>query len=147
MGWLSRKGLQRLRVGRVAGLRLALPGQAQAVEEDPAQLLRRAEVELLAGQLVDAGFQPLHLVLDLAGDLSQAIAVQVDTRLLHGDQHRGQRQLDGAEELPHALLAQRALLLGGQGDDHARPRRLRTSPPARPAGIAIPASRARSSNR
>ncbi len=41
-------------VGRVAGLPLPPRRELQLLEEDPRQLLRRADGELLAGQLVRA---------------------------------------------------------------------------------------------
>ena len=49
--------LEHVRIGTPrAGLRLAAAGQAHAAEENVAKLLGRADIEALAGKLVDLGF-------------------------------------------------------------------------------------------
>ena len=100
----SRIGLQHARVGRVA--RLALPAgcEAEHLEEDPRHLLRRAEHELLARELLRACLELLDAVGQPRGDLAHAVCVDADADVLHRGQHLGQRQLDVAVERVEAAL-------------------------------------------
>ena len=60
--------LERRRVGRVPGLRLAAGREAELVVEHRPQLRRRVDVELVAGEVVDLGHQPLRLGHQVVGD-------------------------------------------------------------------------------
>ena len=60
-------------VGGEAGLAAALLGQAELVEEDLGELLRRADRELVAGQLEDLGLEGLDPLLEALADVGQAL--------------------------------------------------------------------------
>jgi hypothetical protein len=93
---LAARSLQRLDVGRVA-LRLACALEhrvAELLEEDLAELARRAEVELLAGDLPALLLELLQIALELARHLLQERHVEEDARLLHRHQHADERCLD-----------------------------------------------------
>ena len=91
-------------VGRVAGLALPARRQAQLLEQDPGDLLGRAEHELLARELVRAGLELLDLVGQAGGDLAHAVGVDANARVLHRRKDGGERQLDLAVELPGPAL-------------------------------------------
>jgi hypothetical protein len=107
------EGLQRSGVRRIPGLGLALPGQTQAIEQYPAQLLRRTQIELLAGQVIDSGFQFIQLVLNLSGDLAQPVAIQANTgtSMAISTVVVGNSMLQNRSHMP---LSQNVLLPGGQ---------------------------------
>ena len=97
------EALQCLGVGRVTGLRLLAGREADLLVEDGAQLRRRVDVELVAGQL-------LHLVLqcgrrrrERVGDLLQLVPVDADAGHFHFRQHAHQRGLDVIVQPHHAL--------------------------------------------
>ena len=92
------------RVGRVAGLALAPGREPEHLEQDAGHLLRRAEHELLAGQLVRARLELLDAVGQPRGDLAHAVGVDADADVLHRRQHLGERQLDVAVERVEAAL-------------------------------------------
>ncbi len=54
--------LQHAGVGRVAGLAATLARQAELLEQDLAELLRRADRELVAGELEDLAFEAADLL-------------------------------------------------------------------------------------
>ena len=54
-----------------------------------AELLRRAEDELLAGEVVRAGLELLDAVFQPCRDLAHAIGVDADARVLHRAEHDG----------------------------------------------------------
>ena len=136
------------RVGRVARLALAPRGQLELLEEDPRELLRRAEHELLARELVRLRLELLDPVAQPRRDLAHPVLVDLDAGVLHRRQHRRQRQLDVAVQVLGAALREpvaeqrrepaRAL---------ARPARAPSSPPPpRGSGTgSTPYSRTRSS--
>jgi hypothetical protein len=74
---------QHLRVGRVAGLALAAGRELELLEQDAAELLRRAEHELLVRELVRARLELLDAVGEAGGDLAHAVRVDADAGLLH----------------------------------------------------------------
>ena len=55
----------------LAALGLAAAGQLEVVEQELAELLGRAEVELVAGQLVDLLFQPRDALRERGGEPRQ----------------------------------------------------------------------------
>ena len=93
-------------VGRVPGLALAAGGELELLEEDPRELLGRAELELLAGVLVRLRLELLDALAEARGDLAHAVGVDPDPGVLHVGEHRGERQLDLVVELLGAPLAQ-----------------------------------------
>ena len=97
---------EHLCVGRVAGLALASGGQAELLEQDPADLLRRAEHELLARELVRLRLELLDAIGEARRDLTHPVGVDLHARVLHRGEHAGQRQLDGAVEIGDATLLQ-----------------------------------------
>ena len=104
---------QDLAVGRVAGLPLAAGSQLELLEEDPAELQRRADHELLARELVGARLELLDAIGEPRGDLAHAVRVDPDARVLHRREHAGERKLDLVVEpleaaLPHLLAQQRS---------------------------------------
>ena len=86
--------------GPGAGLGLAAAFHLHLVEQDFAQLLGRADIEFLAGQLVDFGFQQHLLLGKIIGQLAQHFRINGDAGALHVGQHHHQRPLqrliDGA---------------------------------------------------
>ena len=90
---------QDARIGRVARLPLSARRQPELLEQDPGDLLGRAEHELLAGELVRLRLQLLDPVGEPGGDLAHPVGVDADARVLHRRQHLGQRQLDRLVEL------------------------------------------------
>ena len=79
--------LQHARVGREAGLAAALARQAELVEQDRAELLGRADGELLAGQLPDLALEVGDLVAHARADLAEALLVEPHAGDLHVAQH------------------------------------------------------------
>ena len=76
------------------------PRQAHAAEQDVAQLLGRADVEALAGELVDLGLDGRAGGGEIVGEAAQQLRVDEDAfhlhRREHGDQRALQRLVDGA---------------------------------------------------
>jgi hypothetical protein len=107
------------RVGRVAGLPLAARGQLELLEQDPRDLLGRAQHELLARQLVRLRLELLDPVGQACGDLAHPVRIDLDARGLHRCEHLRQGQLDLAVEgLRPALadaLEQRVAQAQGRG--------------------------------
>src|SRR5260221_433164 len=71
------------RVRREARLAAPLLGQAEFLEEDLRELLRRADRELLAGHVPDLALQLVRPAPDLDGDLPDLRHVQSDPGTLH----------------------------------------------------------------
>ena len=111
--------LQHARVGREAGLAAALARQAELLEQDLAELLRRADHELLAGQREDLAFERRDLLAHALGDLRQAVDVQAHAEQLHLAQHGHERQLDLRHHaLQPALGDLLALPVGQRAQQH-----------------------------
>ena len=75
--------LQHARVGGEAGLAAALARQPELLEQHLAELLRRAEHELLPRQVPDLALERGDLLVDALLDLGQALGVEPDARALH----------------------------------------------------------------
>ena len=105
-------GAQDTRVGRVPGLALAAGGELELLEQDSRELLRRAELELLSGELVRARLELLDPLREPRGDLPHAIRVDLDAGVLHRREHRREGQLDVLVEPLHPPLAQPGAQLG-----------------------------------
>ena len=97
---------EHLRVRGVTALVLLLGRQLQHFEEDVGQLLGRAQVEGLAGQLVDLGREVVHLGLGCAPELFQTRHVDSSPHPLHAGEHAHQRQIDVSVGLPGAIPPQ-----------------------------------------
>ena len=78
-----------------AGLGAPAAGEAHLVEQDLAELLRRADVEILAGKLPDLVLEPRQALREAAGERGQARALDPDAGPLHQRQHRRDRPLQG----------------------------------------------------
>ena len=91
---LAANRLEHAGVGREPRLAAALLRQAELVEEDLRQLLRRADGELLSRQFPDLALQFLDDPLrDPARDLGDPRDVELHAGPLHLDQHVDERQL------------------------------------------------------
>ena len=86
---LGRQALQHIRRGRDS-LALAVlhrRGQIQFFKQDLAELLRRVDVEWLAGQLVDFRRKPLDGGVELFGENLELHRLDADAGLLDARQH------------------------------------------------------------
>ena len=149
IGCSPRQLLQRLGVGRVAGLGLLLGREAELVEEDLPQLRGGVDEELGPRQLLDLLLEPARLHGQLAGQAAQPVDVDADAGVLHPGQHLYQRPLDLVVErdMPRAA---RAALSGSTSRATAAARRAASPPgsaalPVRSSWPAGGASGARSS--
>ena len=90
------KLLERARVGAPgAGLGAPAAGETHLVEQDLAELLRRADVEVLAGKLPDLVFEARDGLREIAGERRERRALDPDAGPLHQRQHRRDRPLQG----------------------------------------------------
>ena len=80
--------------------------QTQAAEEHLGELLRRADGELAAGELMDAVAQLVDTLAHASGDLAQTVWVHLDAGRLHLREDAHQRQLDLAEEAAELELVE-----------------------------------------
>ena len=97
-----------------AGLGLGAAGQLHLAEQDVAELLRAAGIELrIAGELAHLGFQRGAALREFAREPRQHLAVDRNAAPLHARQHRQQRPLQRLVDGGHVL------------GDHARPQHLR----------------------
>ena len=94
------------RIGRVAGLALPSGREPELLEQDPGELLGRAELELLARELERARLELLDALGKTRGDLSHAVGLDPDAGVLHVGEDGCERQLHLVVELLHAPLAQ-----------------------------------------
>ena len=85
-------------VGREAGLAAALPAQLELLEQHHAELLGRADRELVPGELEDLALQLGDPLGHALADLGQPLGVELDAGALHGGQDLDQRHLDLAQE-------------------------------------------------
>ena len=82
------------------------PGrEAELLEQDPADLLRRAEHELLAGEVVGPRLELLDHLAQPRRDLAHPVLVDLHPGVFHRGEDRRQRELDVAVERLHAALA------------------------------------------
>ncbi len=108
-------------VGRVAGLALPLPGQAELLEEHLADLLGRADRELVAGQLMDLLLDSAKLRCDLRPDGSEPVDVELEADPLHRVEHLDQGKLDVPEEVLEPHVLQLPALGAGEVPDRKHP--------------------------
>ena len=96
--------VEHLRGGRPrAGLGLAAAGQTHLAEDDVAELLGAADIDRLAGDLLNLGFDPRGGLGEIARQPRQHLAVDRDAAPLHPRQHRDQRPLQRLIDRGHAL--------------------------------------------
>jgi len=105
-GVLAAQALERGGIGGVAGLGLLLRRQPQPVEQHLPELLRRVDVELLAGVGDNLVAQALGIGFELAPQSVQPGDVHTDTAVLHPRQHPHQRHLDRVVQHLGAAVAQ-----------------------------------------
>ena len=93
-----------LRRGRPrAGLGLGAAGNSHLAEQDVADLLGAADIDRLAGDLLELGFDPRGGLGEIARQPRQHLAVDRDAAPLHPRQHRDQRPLQRLVDRRHAL--------------------------------------------
>ena len=103
---------------RVAGLAAALAGELELVEEDDAELLRRADHELLAGELPDVALELCDVGADAGRDGLELFRVELDPGLLGLPEDADERELDLVEQaLQASLLDLRSLPVGELVDE------------------------------
>ena len=93
---IGRQAFQHIRRGG-NGFSLAVLhgcGQIQFFKQDFSELLRRIDVERLAGQFVDLGREPLDDSIELSGEHLELHRLNADAGLFHACQHACQRQID-----------------------------------------------------
>ena len=102
--------LQHLGTGGVgAGLALLAALQPQLVEQDLAELLGRADVELATGQLVDVQLILAHAAREILRQIGQHLAVHLDAGALHLADDRHQRAFHRLVQRQHLRFAQARL--------------------------------------
>ena len=111
------QALERLGVGREAGLRLLAGRQPDLVVEHRAQLRRRVHVELVPGQLLHVGLERRRRGRERVGDRLQLGPVDADAGHLHLGQDPHQRRLDLVVQHDHVLGLQAPAEAGGHGGD------------------------------
>ncbi len=116
-----RQLLEHVGVGREAGLRLARLGQRELLEQQLLELLRRADVDGVTGELVDLAFERLQAASDVGAEGAQVSNVQADAVELHDPEHARERNLEVAEQPVELFL------------DHARQQQVRQ--PQRRIGV------------
>src|SRR5690606_10309727 len=73
------------------------------VEQDLAELLGRAEIELAAGELVRLGLEGGGALGEIAREPGEDLPVDGDAAPFHAGENRGERALDGLVERGHVL--------------------------------------------
>ncbi|MCY1350547.1 hypothetical protein D9M69_367830 [compost metagenome] len=96
---LGEVGEHVLRGGRLAGGGLGQNRQAQLLVEDGAELLGRAEVEFLPGQVIGLALQFHHLRAQFQALLAQQLGVDIGAIALDARQHRHQGHFDLTQHL------------------------------------------------
>ena len=97
--------LQRVGIGRVPRLGPLAHLEAKVFKEDFRQLLRRVQVELLAGDLLHFGLDGGELGAKLILHRFEVRHVDGDALRLHIGEHAGQRELDLMEEVVNPEIA------------------------------------------
>ena len=104
---------------REAGLAAALAAEPELLEQDVAELLGRADHELLARQLPDLALELGGVGADAGGGLLELDGVELDPLLLALAQHVDERQLDLLQQVDEpALVDLLGLALGERVDEH-----------------------------
>ena len=103
-GRLPAQLLQHIGVGGPAGFGLFPMGQLHFFKQHRAQLLRRIDVKLLAGGLVNTLFQLFNFFGHVLSEGRQSRAVHQKAPALHPGQHGAQGQLHGLVQLCHVLF-------------------------------------------
>jgi len=112
--------LERVRIGRVAGLGPLADRKAQVLEQDFRQLLRSVEVELLACDLLHLRLDRGQLPGELFLHLFEIRHVDRDALRLHVGEHAGERQLDLVEQVVDSEIAHLGLESRPQVEDRFR---------------------------
>ncbi len=99
--------LERVGVGRRAGLRLLDRRQAELLEEDLAQLGRGVHVELHPGVGLDLSDEVLAALGQLGAQSLEELAIDLDAGVLHPRQHAHERPLDALVEVGELARLQR----------------------------------------
>ena len=107
-------------------------GQAHSIEQHLRQLLRRVDVELAAGQLVDPLHQAVQLEVDLPRLDRQRRRVDAHAGLLDGHEHRDQRQLQAIGTPRSAAPCRAARGESARAAPQGRPARTRSRGPPPP---------------
>src|SRR5690606_39541414 len=68
------------------------------------ELLRRADVESAAGELVDLVLEPGKPLREIAAETAELLAVDLDTEVLHAREDADERPLHRFVERDHALF-------------------------------------------
>ena len=103
---LGEQGLERIGVGGVAGLRALGLRHVELLEEHDLQLLRRAEVHLLADDVVRLLRGSEHPFGELGVERVEVVGVDGDAVGLHAEQDVDERQLDVAQQRQRRLRLQ-----------------------------------------
>ena len=111
--------VENLRRGRPgAGLGLGAAGDSHLAEQDVADLLRAADIDRLARELLNLGFDPRGGLGKIARQPRQHLAVDRDAAPFHPRQHGHQRPLQRLVDRGHALGDQARLQHAPQPQDH-----------------------------
>ena len=94
--------------------------ETELLEEDRRQLLRRADREPLAREVVDVGLELVDLGLETRCGLGQRVGVELQAVALDLNEHGDERQFDTFEEIAQAELFDLRLLLRGDVGDGPR---------------------------
>ena len=124
IGWAPRRLSSVWASVEKPGLGLLARGEAELVVEHRAQLRRRVDVELVAGQLLHLLLERGRRRLERVGDRLQLGPVDADAGHLHLGQHPHQRRLDVVVQHDHVLGPEAP----AEAQPPCRPRR----PPRRP---------------
>ena len=100
---IAPQALERLGIGREAGLGLLARGEAELVVEHGPQLGRRVDVELVAGVLLHLRLQRGGRLLQRVGDRLELGPVDADAGHFHFGQDAHERRLDVVVQLDHVL--------------------------------------------
>ena len=82
---------------------LLAAGQLHLSEQDVPELLGRADIERLAGELMDLGLEPGGALGEFAGEACQDLPVDGDPACLHAGQDRRQGSLQAFIDRGHAF--------------------------------------------
>jgi hypothetical protein len=86
-----------------AGLGLGAARQSHLAEQDVADLLRAADIDRLARDLLDLGFDTGRSLGEVAGETRQHLTIDRDAAPLHACEHRDQRAFQRLVDRGHVL--------------------------------------------